>query len=216
MVHVDGEVGMVPVGQRVVEADLQPLGPERLDERLEQVLAVRRVGRLVVGRLAVPQTEPVMVLGRQHHIFHPCLTGPARPFLRVVEVGIEVLEVLLVARVVDFLAVLHPLVPGRERVDAPMDEHAEPVVLEPRLLLVGQKQFGRNLVTHRCILKPCGHRRPGVSSTPATAFKTRRTAPPAAGAWGGMCRAHLFRRNGGLHRARHLLCGKRRPRSSAG
>ena len=129
---VHDEVGMMPVDQRVVEADLDPLGPERLDELGHQVPSERGVGDLVVAVRRVPQAESLVVLGGQHGVLHarpPALPGPVGG---VEEIGVEVLEVGVVHLGVDALAVLHPLVAAREGVQAEVDEHAEPVVHEAR------------------------------------------------------------------------------------
>ena len=110
---------MVPVDQRVVEADPQALGAECLDERLEQILAVGRIGRLVIGLLRVPQAEALVVLGGEHHILHARGFRGGGPVARIVQVGIEMLEVALVALVVDALVVFDPLVARRRARTSP-------------------------------------------------------------------------------------------------
>src|SRR5205085_1515713 len=62
------------------------------------------------------------------HAGTPGLTCPCN---RVVQVGVEVIDVPLVVLVADALAVLHPLMPGGQRIDAPVDEQPEAVVDKP-------------------------------------------------------------------------------------
>ncbi len=57
VVQVDRVVGMMPVEERVIEADPDALGPHGLDERPDEVLAVGRTGGLVIRELGVPQAE---------------------------------------------------------------------------------------------------------------------------------------------------------------
>ena len=148
MVHVDGEIGVVPVEQRIIKADPEPLGAESLDEGGDEVASMGRVGRLVLRDRTVPQAEALMVLGGQHHIFHAGGAGAARPLARRVEVGVEMVEIFPVGGGGDLLAVLQPFVPGAQRVEAPMDEQAEAGVGEPRLLRLGEKQFRGEDVGH--------------------------------------------------------------------
>ena len=129
---VDHEVGVVPVDQRVVEADPQPSAAEGVHHRMQQVLAVRRARGLVIGERAVPQAEALVMLAGDHEVAHAGAGGGVRPHAGIVEVGIEAVEVPLVDLVRDLLLVLDPLVPGRQRVQPPVDEHAEAVVHEPR------------------------------------------------------------------------------------
>ena len=78
--------------------------------------------------------------------FMPACARLPRPGPRVVEVGVELVEVLLVVRVGHPLVLLHPLVARRQRVEAPVDEHAEARVgppLQARLLL--RRRFGGQL-----------------------------------------------------------------------
>jgi hypothetical protein len=122
---VHRELRVVPVDQRVVEADAQSRRPARLDERADQVLAVRRTGDRVVRHRRVPPAEALVVLGGEHGVPHPGGTGGPRPGDRVVQVGLEVVEVRLVVLGGQPLVVLDPLVPRGQCVQAEVDEHAE-------------------------------------------------------------------------------------------
>src|SRR5690606_20080879 len=51
--------------------------------------------------------------------------GGPRPGAGVVILGVELLEIDAIVGVGEFLAVLHPLMPRRQTVEPPMDEHAE-------------------------------------------------------------------------------------------
>ena len=140
---VHSEVRVMPVEERVIEADAQAVGTERVHHRGENVTAVRRVRRLVVGVGGIPEAEALVMLGRDDEILHPGVPRRLRPELRIVEIGIEVLEIL---RVVDFrgdpFVVLQPFVACAEGVEAPVDEHAEPVMGEPACVARRRRRFG--------------------------------------------------------------------------
>ena len=131
MLRVDRELRMVPVEERVVEADAQALGAEGVDDLAQQVALRGRVRRLVVGELAVPEAEALVVLRGDDEILHAGALGGAGPFLRVEQVRVEVLEVLAVVLGRDLFVVLDPLVAGGHRVEAPVDEHPEAGFGEP-------------------------------------------------------------------------------------
>ncbi len=128
---VHGELRMVPVNQRVVEADAEPFLAEGLDHGPQQLLAAGGVDRLVVGVLRVPEAEALVVLGGDDEVPHARLLRRSRPGFGVVEVGVEVIEVGLIRFVGDAFTVLHPLVSGRQGIQPPVDEHAKPVVNPP-------------------------------------------------------------------------------------
>ena len=149
VVAVDRVGRMVPVEERVVEPDAQPLRAERVHPRLQEVALRGRVGRLVVGDRRVEQGEALVVLGRDDRVLHAGALRLPRPLARVVQVRVEQVEVLLVLGVGHPLVLLDPLVAGGLRVEAPVNEHPEPRVGPPgqaRLLL--GRRFGRQL--RRC------------------------------------------------------------------
>ena len=109
---VDDEVGVVPVDEGVVEADVEALGAEGVDDLAEQVAPGGGVGGLVVGVLGVEEAEALVVLRRDDEVLHAGGLGLGGPGLRVEEIGVEEVEVDLVLLVVDVLDVLDPLVAG--------------------------------------------------------------------------------------------------------
>ena len=131
MVHIDGDLREVPVEQRIVKTDVQALGAEGVNIFAHQVAARGRVGALIIGILGVPHAEAFVVLGGEHGVFHARGLGLARPFARVEQVGIEILEVFVVLFLGNLLAHLDPFVAGRHGIQPPVDEHAEAVVREP-------------------------------------------------------------------------------------
>ena len=133
-----GKVRVVPVQQREVQPDLQPLGAECLHKLAYQIAPARRIGGLKVGLRAVEQAESVVVLGSQYGVLHARGLGdaPPRSVARVVLDGIDFLaEVRLVMFVVNALVIAQPLAARGYRVQSPVDEHAETVVLEPAYAL---------------------------------------------------------------------------------
>ena len=75
-----------PIPRRQVQPELEPLGPARLRELGQHVpLAVPpgAAGHVVLGDVARPQAEPVVVLGGQDHGLHAGLLGHAHPLVTV-------------------------------------------------------------------------------------------------------------------------------------
>lgn len=130
VVLVDREVGVVPVEQRVVQADPQTLGAHRVDELAHQVTA-GRVHRGVFGQGRSEQAETVVVFGGQHRVTHPGLPRGSGQLTGVEEVGIEPVQVTVVLLLRHGLPAAHPLVPRRQAVQAEVDEEPEARRLEP-------------------------------------------------------------------------------------
>ena len=125
-------VGVVPVEQRVVEPDFQPLRAERLEKLAHKVAVCRCVRRLEVGGGGVEQAEAVVVLGGQHRVLHPRLSSHPRPLAHIAALGVKLVEkrqILLLRHPLDRP---HPLAARGYRVQSPVDEHPEPRVAKPR------------------------------------------------------------------------------------
>ena len=154
---IENIIGMVPIEERIIEADPQAAPAEGLDEGFEEVATGGSVGRFVVGVLGIPQTEPLVVLGGDHEIFHSGVCRGFGPGIGIVKVGVEAAEVAsFVFFDGDFFIIHQPFVAGAERVETPMDEEAEPVVCKPArvapLEIKGEFIAGRVLfgVRHDC------------------------------------------------------------------
>ena len=130
-VAVVGIVGVVPVDQGEVEAHPQALGPECLYEVPDDIPAQLGVGGLEVGILTVEEAEAVVVLGGQDHVLHAGLLGGLGPGPGVVVPGVELVEVGHVLGFGHLLVTAHPLAPGGDAVQAPVDKHAEPGLAKP-------------------------------------------------------------------------------------
>ena len=127
---VDGEVRVMPVDQRVVQPDAQPLGPDGVDELAHQV-APARARRREVRQCGVPEREALVVLRRQDHIAGPGQPGGAGDGSGIEAVGLEVVEVDAVLVVGQPLVGLHPLVTRGAAVEAEVDEQPEAGLGEP-------------------------------------------------------------------------------------
>ncbi|MBB5815153.1 hypothetical protein HNR72_006181 [Streptomyces collinus] len=124
-----GVVGVVPVGVRVVEADLETLLAQGLGVAGDQVAA--HVQLAVRG---VPQGDPVVVAAGEDGVPGPGPREEPRPVARVVAGGREPVELGHVPVVRDDVVVERPgLLDAVDGVDAPVHEDAELGVLEPRL-----------------------------------------------------------------------------------
>jgi len=122
--HV-GIVGVVPVDDRKVKANLQSFGPESIEEFPDQVASVEPGREFVIGQLAVEQTVAVMVFGGEYGIFHASGFGQAGPFLRIKLPGIKGIDILLVCFGGNALVRLYPFPTGGHSIRSEMDEHPE-------------------------------------------------------------------------------------------
>jgi len=127
---------------RVVEAQLDPL-PAALLRQLAQRVAMerRRSGNVEPVRLRVEHREAVVVLGRNHDVLHPRGLRQGHNIVRAEARGVELRRQRLVVRHRNRGIVHDPLTqrgdllavprPGRDRVETPVDEHAEARLAPP-------------------------------------------------------------------------------------
>ena len=74
---------MIPVKQSEIKAYLQPFRTDCIHIFPHQIPSGLCVGCLILRIFAVKQTESVVVLGCQNHIFHSGFLCHARPFFRI-------------------------------------------------------------------------------------------------------------------------------------
>src|SRR5207253_11363945 len=114
----------------------------RLCQRLERVpLVRRRIDDVVARDLRVEDSEPVVMLRRDHHVLHPGVLGDAHPFIGIEPRGVEAVDELLVVRDGDVTPAHDPFADagdalalirtGRDGVSPPVDEHPEARVAPP-------------------------------------------------------------------------------------
>ena len=126
-----------------------------ISEFLEHVTLERRgINDIVVTGSTLEHRETVMVSRRYGDVAGAGILDGANPLVGVEARGIKASWQLGILVTVNFLVEHHPLAVGKHRIDAPMDENAEFVVLE---LLAG---FEVLLTGHiACLLgsgeKPC-------------------------------------------------------------
>ena len=144
-----GILGTVPVHQRIVEVELESLGLARLRHLAEDVALERGVRDVVAvvdhGR---PHREAVVVTRGEGHVFRAGVREDAAPFLRAELRGIEAVHHprirLFVERAASGITLVEiPFALRVVRVDAPVDEDAEP---ERRELLTRLEVPFRRLV----------------------------------------------------------------------
>jgi len=155
-VGVEDVVGVMPVDDGVVEADLEAAGAEGLDHGPQEVAAGGGVGRLVVRQLRIPEAEALVVFGRDDEVLHPRVGGGLCPEAGIVEIGVEAGEVPGVVDLGrDLLAVLQPLVSRAQRVESPVDEQPEAILDEP-----ARVAHRRSHLRHRRLLSGNGQQGP--------------------------------------------------------
>ena len=146
-------VGMVPVHDRIVKAQTQPLAMTLVGDLPDRIAAEGRALDAVVGELRVKQAEAVVMLGGDHQVFLSGLFDQCHP-----TAGVEMLRIELPHEFVVFLQrnlarVAHPLAAADERVEAPMNDRSEAVVAKPGGTLLQR----RNVRGGRRHCRRCNH-----------------------------------------------------------
>src|SRR5579864_2688523 len=124
-------IRMMPVHQRVVEANAQSFCPRGVDEFAHQIAACRLLRRAVVGELSVEITEAFVMLCRHHHVLLSRLLGQSRPVACGVRRWIEVLRQYFILRDGYAFHFHRPFMPADHAIESPVDEHAEFCFLPP-------------------------------------------------------------------------------------
>ena len=136
LIAIVGIIGMMPIQQRIIQADLEALGAEGVHKLAHGVPAEGGVGGFEIGIPAIEQAEAVMVLGGEDGVFHAGLARHGRP-----GAGIEIRRRKLpkIGQVIGLghtLGGAHPLPARGDGIQPPMDKHAEPRLAVPRRALL--------------------------------------------------------------------------------
>ncbi len=92
---------VVHVGWGVIKPERHPGFPGCLGQHRYNILAIRRIGNLVVGKPRVEHTKAVMVLGGNNHVTLSGLLGERNPGRRIVLGGVEFLVQQYILRLGD-------------------------------------------------------------------------------------------------------------------
>ena len=137
-VAVVGEVGVAPVDEGEVQPGPQPGLPGGVQKFPHKVPPGGAVGGLKIRIGAVEQAEAVMVLGGEDGVLHPRPLGRRHPLPHVAVPGVKFCHEGVVLPVGDSLHAAHPLPPGGDGVQPPVEKQAEPGLDEPgRPALIG-------------------------------------------------------------------------------
>ena len=133
-----GKVGVTPVDEGEVQPGPQTGLPGGVQEFPDEIPVRGAVGGLETGVRAVEQAEAVVVLGGEHGVLHPRPLGRRHPRAYITVPGVELGHEGVVLPVGDSLHAAHPLPPGGDGVQPPVQKQAEPGPGEPsRPALVG-------------------------------------------------------------------------------
>ena len=143
-------VVVVPIHDRVVVAHRDALLRKGLPEHRQHVFSVGCIGDLPLRVVGIEHAEAVVVLGGHDHVLHPCTLGQVRPLVRLELRRVELRRQLRVLILGDLAHGANPLALAEQRVDAPVDEHAELGFPEPtpRFLARGESIFGLRACCH--------------------------------------------------------------------
>ena len=126
-----GAVGMMPVHQRVVEADAHPLFAGSFHILPDQVPAGTLFGGTIICGFRIEMAEALVMFGGHHHVAHAGFASDFGPFARRVRLRLELLGEGLVFGNRDAFVFHHPFVAGQKAIKAPMNEHAESGFMPP-------------------------------------------------------------------------------------
>ena len=131
---------VVPIWNRVEESELEAGLPKCRRQLLERVPFPRGGLDHIVIRLArVKHAEAFVVLGGDHHVFHPRASHQLRPLLRIELRRTKLPRILCVKGIGQSCLLLNPLaviclaspLAGGNRVQAPVDKQTELRIAEP-------------------------------------------------------------------------------------
>ena len=128
---VDRKFGVMPVNHRIIETNLQSFGTERVQKLAHDILAVGRVHYVVIGIFGIKQTKSLVVLGRQHRVFHTRRLCFSCPLAGIVKIGIEMIEIALIFLLGNKFRRFAPFVARTKRIQSEMNKHAKAVMHEP-------------------------------------------------------------------------------------
>src|SRR5689334_3306234 len=124
-------VGMVPIHERVVEAEAQALATGRLDVLGDKIASSSLFRSAKVRELGVKEAKAFMVLASHHHVLHPGCFRELGPRPCCVRLRIEALRKLLVFGDRNALFFHRPFVPSEDAVEPKVDEHTETGFVPP-------------------------------------------------------------------------------------
>ena len=140
------EVGPAPVEVGVVEMELDAVLAAGFRQFRNHVPLERcRLDDIVVARLRVPHRKAVVMARSQRDVLRPGILDGPHPGVRVELRRIEARSQMPVLQIVQAPVVHHPFAVRHHRVDAPVDEHAEALVLErfPRRQILFRRHISR-------------------------------------------------------------------------
>ena|SRR5947207_10439788 len=124
-------IRVMPVHERVVEADAQPFGSRSFDVFTDQISAGALPGSAIVRQLRVPQAEPLVMLGGHHHVLLSGAASQPRPVACGVGFRCEVLCQQLILSDGNALVFHCPFVLADYAVKSPVNEHSKTRLMPP-------------------------------------------------------------------------------------
>src|SRR5262249_22721516 len=118
-------VGMVPIHERVVEADAQTLSTRSLDVFLDEIPPRTPFRRAIICRLRIEEAKTLVMLRRHHHVLHPSALRQLGPVAGRIRLGTEELCGLLVLGGWNAFHLHDPFMTSIHAVHTPVNEHSE-------------------------------------------------------------------------------------------
>src|SRR5262249_48357915 len=122
---------MMPVHQRVVEPNAQPLSSRGFQILTDQIASGTLLCGAIVRQLCVPQTEALVMLGGHHHVFLSGAASQSCPVARGIGLWSEVLCQQLILSDGNAFVLHRPFMLADPAVKAPVDEHSEARLMPP-------------------------------------------------------------------------------------
>ena len=125
------KVLVVPIYQRIIQPNVQPLSTGGIGKILHYVPPKLCIGGLKTGRCGIKKAKAVVMLRREYYIFHAGAFCCARPAGRIIELRIKFVKIVHIVGFFHLLRTAHPFAARRYGVKPPMDKHAEARIKKP-------------------------------------------------------------------------------------
>src|SRR6185437_12456541 len=143
IIRAAGAVRVMPVHQRIIEANVQTFAAGCLVVLSNQVAPGRLFRSAIVRQFCIEVAEALMMFGGHYHVFHARLLGEFCPGARGMRLRVENFRELLVFGDRNPFLFHGPLVPSEHAVKPEMDEHSETRFVPPFHAAVAISDSGR-------------------------------------------------------------------------
>ena len=125
------KVLMMPIYQRIIQPNVQPLSAGGIGKILHYVPPKLCIGGLKTGRCGIKKAKAVVMLRREYYIFHAGAFRRAHPCGRVVKPWVKFVKIAHIIGFFHLLRTAHPFAARGYGIKPPMDKHAKARIKKP-------------------------------------------------------------------------------------